>query len=290
VINFGSCGHGGATKENVMRHSLGAFFLVAVAVVTVGGCRDGIMLGGVGDDAGDAGGVMSALDAALADASPGGDGSVGDGPQEQDANVCTISASNYDDSCSSVADCALVPTGNACRGGPQPQCWCPDAVIRDSALASYHADVAAVGGPPVNVCACPITPVTCCVQGRCQLGSACPADAGLPLDATPADATPDVVLPADAAACTISASNYDDSCSSASDCAVIAQGDFCAAHDAAGCYCPDGAISSTEVAKYNSDVAAAGGPPNNICACIAIAGPCCLQGKCHVGPTCMDGG
>lgn len=80
---------------------------------------------------------------------------------------CTISASNYDQSCALDLDCILVKTGNWCGTG----CLCTTAPINDSAAAAFFGATAVTpvgsGAVPVPDCACPAETAPCCRQGQC---------------------------------------------------------------------------------------------------------------------------
>jgi hypothetical protein len=89
-------------------------------------------------------------------------------PVHEDAGgPCTkgsVTASDYDQACTTDADCTPVFQGSMC--GP---CACTNAAINKSALPAYNAGVTAAGGPLVNTCLCPGLPSGVCSAGVCTL-------------------------------------------------------------------------------------------------------------------------
>lgn len=77
---------------------------------------------------------------------------------------------------------------------------------------------------------------------------------------------------------TIDVADYDTSCVDTSDCAPVFAGDLCGV-----CDCPTAAINSSELAKYQAEVAVkdVGTPPNE-CLCPAIPKGC-VAGQCVLG-------
>jgi hypothetical protein len=96
-----------------------------------------------------------------------------------------------------------------------------------------------------------------------------------------ADAGADAPVDVDSGACVILASNYDQSCSVDSDCAMVSSGNYCVG----GCFCGGSAINVGASARFAADVARAqvGVPPGPGCGCGAEFGPCCIAGKCQAG-------
>jgi hypothetical protein len=100
--------------------------------------------------------------------------------------------------------------------------------------------------------------------------------------------------PADtnAAACIISASNYDTSCTVDSDCVgsvgsqPVLFGNWCVSQ----CSCGGGLINKDSADRYAQDVAAtplgSGAVSAVECGCLPSFGPCCSQGKCTAGAAC----
>jgi hypothetical protein len=87
-----------------------------------------------------------------------------------------ILASSYDQSCSTVDDCARVGEGDFCYRECQP---CPYAVINVGALPKYGQDVAAALSGDKTTVSCgvcgPAPFPACCVVGKCHADSLCTA-------------------------------------------------------------------------------------------------------------------
>jgi hypothetical protein len=85
---------------------------------------------------------------------------------------------------------------------------------------------------------------------------------------------------ADAAACFISSSNYDTSCTVDSDCIPAQFGNYCVSQ----CFCGGGAINKDSGAQYAEDRArtplGSGTIAPGLCGCPVSFGPCCSQGQC----------
>jgi hypothetical protein len=84
-----------------------------------------------------------------------------------DANIQTISASDYDQSCNVDSDCVPVGEGNACF-----PCTiiCKVAAISRRGLPFYQSDVSeTTGGLETErvSCNCPFEPIPCCRSGVC---------------------------------------------------------------------------------------------------------------------------
>ncbi len=93
-----------------------------------------------------------------------------------DAEVQTIQASNYDQSCATDSDCVAVGEGNFCLAGAGN---CPSAAINKSAYAAYQADVARTQAAVCTaISSCVASSGPCCRHGTCQMNLACfsPAD------------------------------------------------------------------------------------------------------------------
>lgn len=100
--------------------------------------------------------------------------------------------------------------------------------------------------------------------------------------------------PAEAGRCTIDVSNYDQSCSSDSDCVNVAgkftvqSGNYCEMF----CMCAGDAISRVAVSQYIRDVSAtplgSGAIPQPLCGCGLYPQPCCAQGRCSTGGPCFE--
>jgi hypothetical protein len=91
--------------------------------------------------------------------------------------VCTISASNYDQSCSTDTECAMVSSGDYCDSD---QCFCGGSAISVGALAQFSADVAktpiGTGAIPAAFCGCPLEGPPCCRAGVCTTTCSSPND------------------------------------------------------------------------------------------------------------------
>jgi hypothetical protein len=97
--------------------------------------------------------------------------------------------------------------------------------------------------------------------------------------------------------CTISASNYDQSCNVDTDCQQVASGDYCSS---TVCLCGNSTINVGAMAQFYEDVSktpvGSGAIQSLICPCPAII-PCCRHGMCLGGcgfndplPACSDAG
>jgi hypothetical protein len=83
---------------------------------------------------------------------------------------CNISASSFDQSCTTDSDCVGVSDGNLCEASCTD---CTSAAIHTSAQAAYQSALAKLSFSP-RVCPCPLVPVYC-DHGVCGLT---PTDAG----------------------------------------------------------------------------------------------------------------
>lgn len=176
-----------------------------------------------------------------------------------------IRASDYDQSCNTTLDCALVFEGDTCTA----LCSCPNAPINHIAAQGYHP----VFAHP-NVCDCAMLPPPWCIDGVCTRcpASGCPAkDGGASGAGGSGGALPDAGR--DAPACgVIRASDFDQSCNLDSDCTGIVQGDTCTMQ----CDCVDGAISKAALDKYYSVFV----PAPYVCPCPMFGVPRCAGGVC----------
>jgi hypothetical protein len=101
----------------------------------------------------------------------------------------------------------------------------------------------------------------CCVEGTCAYSEGT-----------------DILPCTDANVQLIQASNYDQSCRTASDCILVAEGNFC---QSAGC--PNAAINIGAYAQYQADVAKTNAAIcGGISGCLGLAGVCCQDGMCQV--------
>jgi hypothetical protein len=204
-----------------------------------------------------------------------------------DAGPCkVVQASSYDRSCTLDSDCVPVPGGTADSCNPNPTCiYCSTATVSLHAEDPYYSDLMAAmaAAADANFGACPPCAAftqPCCRLGACQVGSACeppsaPPDAGLP----PPDAAsppPDAVAP-EAGACTIHASDYDQSCASDSDCVDVSEGDFCGQ---VACPCPNAAVRVSAASTYMTDLSEILPVSPLVCSCPIDVGPRCDAGRC----------
>jgi hypothetical protein len=111
--------------------------------------------------------------------------------------------------------------------------------------------------------------LVCCIENTCLSGQAA-----------------ETQTCADAAAQNITASSYDQTCQSDSDCVSIAVGNFCVPSANSGC--PSAAINKGALAQYQADLAKTqasactsfGACPN------AYGIPCCQSGSCTMSGSC----
>lgn len=81
---------------------------------------------------------------------------------------CSMSASQYDNTCNVDSDCLGVPEGNPCLGGLCNSC--PTAALNVRVASQYSADFRALIPTPSTgtICNCPCAPMApCCRQGLC---------------------------------------------------------------------------------------------------------------------------
>lgn len=79
--------------------------------------------------------------------------------------------------------------------------------------------------------------------------------------------------------CELVASDYDTSCTTASDCSAVFLGNACTAT----CACENAVISSSSLAAYQADYKSASDGGSIVCPCPPIQPPSCCKGKCVVG-------
>jgi hypothetical protein len=88
-------------------------------------------------------------------------------------NTRTISAADYDQTCTSDSDCIGVGEGNACD---PCAIACPSAAININAKARYLADVAKIPAPAdgrIVSCGCPASFALCCLGSKCHADMMC---------------------------------------------------------------------------------------------------------------------
>ena len=109
---------------------------------------------------------------------------------------CSLSASQYDNSCTVDSDCVGVPPGDPCAGNCLSVC--PTAALNVRSASQYLTDLGAVmsaHNEPSGVCGCPAFGTPSCCRGVCSVeGCSTPPDAGVAKDAGRAD-TPLPVCP-----------------------------------------------------------------------------------------------
>lgn len=107
----------------------------------------------------------------------------------------------------------------------------------------------------------------------------------------PADAGRDAPVDVDSAACTFLASNYDQSCTTDTDCTEVSSGDYCSTSVCLNC--GGSPISVAGAALFNADISntprgsGAIPPPNCSCPSSIPIPPCCVAGTCHVAEACL---
>jgi hypothetical protein len=99
-------------------------------------------------------------------------------------NSCgAISTSDYDQSCTTDADCVIEPEGDFCQANKCTDCG--GGAINVKGQAQYEADLASKISHPF-LCPCPVGPQAVCNQGRCALGAlGSTSDAGDANQSTP---------------------------------------------------------------------------------------------------------
>jgi hypothetical protein len=165
--------------------------------------------------------------------------------------------------CGSDQDCALVRSGEVCKG----QCSCGDTPVNAGAAARFASDVA-----PLDLASCPCAfpGEARCLAGQCALcgpGSNQPAgcaDAAAPPPGTDGGMCVDIDL-----------STYDQSCVLASDCIVILTGQVCSSE----CTCGGSPVNASEQRRYDE---ATSGITFRKCSCPIETAPSCVGNKCIV--------
>jgi hypothetical protein len=170
---------------------------------------------------------------------------------------------DYDHSCAVDRDCALVPEGeNLCD--PE-MCVCDGAPISSRDEARYRADLGKVMPAHENgVCHCPAGIAPVCYRGTCTAVRDVPPPA---TDAGPVCGT-------------ISAADYDQSCTKNDDCVLVNDGDLC---DADRCECGNAVVNAGAQPEYQADFEAKYTVPALVCPCIAPFPPVCNGGVCAMG-------
>jgi len=140
-----------------------ALTVILWACVAAHGCGGRAEESGVqsGGSAGSTGTGGSNTGGQIADAAPPDSGTGG-----SDAETCgVIQVSDYDRSCNTANDCALVFEGDACTAATN--CSCPNALINRTALAGYHP----VFSNSDAACMCVMLGEPACVGGVCVMST-----------------------------------------------------------------------------------------------------------------------
>lgn len=101
---------------------------------------------------------------------PGGSAGLSGAGGTMNLPPCSVSASQYDNSCNSDSDCLGVPMGNPCLGGLGACSFCPTAALNvrvaSQFLAALKTATPAQGTGTSCNCGCiPVAP--CCLRGVC---------------------------------------------------------------------------------------------------------------------------
>ena len=161
---------------------------------------------------------------------------------------------------SSTSFCCFPLSYSPCETAGGTCVWtagtCPSGTVDDTSQYQWSQyECSSAGGP--SICCMPSTD----------------GGAGAALDGATADAE---------LSCSLSASQYDNSCTIDSDCVGVPFGDPCAGNCSS--ICPTSALNARVAYQYLTDLKAlmAGGTENAICNCPCIPlQPCCRQGVCY---------
>jgi len=181
--------------------------------------------------------------------------------------------------------CPAVPCPSGlCSGGYQPStepCGCHScSATPDAGLVK---DAGSPDGPICQPGLLPCVPgPTTCPAGYqvssdptlCGCGGCVPVDGGMAVDGS----TTDVGL-----SCSLSASQYDNSCTVDSDCVGVPPGDPCAGNCLS--VCPTAALNVRVASQYLADLGAVMSAHNEspgVCSCPAFGTPSCCRGVCSV--------
>ena len=190
-----------------------------------GGSEDGSLDAGVGDGGT---GVAEAgeRDSGVKAADSGAD----TGTTDSRSKCVDFEPTPSDLACGSDQDCALVRSGEVCKG----QCSCGDTPVNAGAAARFASDTA-----PLDLASCPCAfpGEARCLAGQCALcGPGSDQPAGCADAAAPPPGT-------DGGMCVnIDLSTYDQSCVLASDCIVILTGQVCSSE----CNCGGSPVNASE--------------------------------------------
>jgi hypothetical protein len=117
-----------------------------------------------------------------------------------------------------------------------------------------------------------------CNRHETDQGDAADGDGGKRSGAPP-PASQSLACDQDGAVANIDDADYDQSCTSVSDCVPVPKGDVC--YDCIR-VCSGGVVSRTAEAQYRSDIRKLAGPdPHASCHCPNQLVPCCAKGQCR---------
>jgi hypothetical protein len=221
-----------------------------------GGSEDGSLDAGVGDGGT---GVAEAgeRDSGVKAADSGAD----TGTTDSGSKCVDFEPTPSDLACGSDQDCALVRSGEVCKG----QCSCGDTPVNAGAAARFASDTA-----PLDLASCPCAfpGEARCLAGQCAL---CGPGSNQPAGCADAAAPPPGT---DGGMCVnIDLSTYDQSCVLASDCIVILTGQVCSSE----CNCGGSPVNASEQRRYDE---ATSGIRFGECSCPVETAPSCVGNKC----------
>lgn len=153
----------------------------------------------------------------------------------EDGGGGTIEPADYDQSCGTDTDCALINSGDACGCKV-----CPDAAINASALNDYQSDLTDA------MCGAIDCPAIGCGD---EFLPYCNPDGGS-CEARVAEY--------------VSVEDLDNTCSEDADCAPVFAGEMCSE-----CRCPNAVVNVAEVEEVASRYTVACSPPAVDCSCAA---------------------
>lgn len=202
-----------------------------------------------------------------------------DGGTASDGGACVdISASDYDTSCHTAADCITITAGRICDG----TCFCGGTTINASGKAAYADATQGIQG---GQCACGFEGAPQCIGGTCTLCTGAPNDPpGCNIEVDAATGEQDSGADVDASCIDIVVTPDDVTCTSAADCTLGPSGSVCTG----ACDC-GGTPMNVAAAKSLGSLAAP--YATGQCPCIAPAELLqCVQGTCMACTPLEDGG
>ncbi|MGA3123514.1 MAG: hypothetical protein ABSF69_22320 [Polyangiaceae bacterium] len=189
------------------------------------------------------------------------DSGVDAGTTDGGSKCVDVEPAPTDLTCSSDQDCALVRSGEVCKG----QCSCGDTPVNVGAAARFASDTA-----PLNLesCPCAFAGEARCLAGQCTL---CAVGGNQPSGCADAATTPPAT---DGGICVdIDLSTYDQSCVLATDCIVILTGQVCSSE----CACGGSPVNVSQQARYEE---ATSGITFGACFCPVEIAPSCVGNMC----------